>query len=155
VADQVAAIVVGPFEKPVEDARGISRVCDPGLGRPAVEAGDVVPGDRPPECVARFLVPPALDPGEEALDAWAVALDPVVAVVRVAGSSKDLPRPVIVLRVPLLDQNRHQILGPGEDRRIESSSSLYRGTPLSVLRAIAGTERLQPRPKGPLPAPES
>src|SRR6266702_5962875 len=37
----------------------------------------------------------------------------------------------------------------------DSSASRYRGKPLSVLRVIAGRERFQPRPKGPLPAPES
>src|SRR5205085_10991516 len=35
------------------------------------------------------------------------------------------------------------------------SSSTYRGKPLSVLRVIAGRARCQPKPKGPLPAPES
>src|SRR6266699_3694043 len=37
----------------------------------------------------------------------------------------------------------------------DSSASRYCGSPLSVLRVIAGRERFQPRPKGPLPAPES
>src|SRR2546421_11904006 len=37
----------------------------------------------------------------------------------------------------------------------DSSASRYSGNPFSVLRVIAGKERFQPRPKGPLPAPES
>src|SRR5262249_30368441 len=37
----------------------------------------------------------------------------------------------------------------------DSSASRYRGKPLSVFRVIAGSERLQPKPNGPLPAPES
>lgn len=37
----------------------------------------------------------------------------------------------------------------------DSSSSSYRGRPFSVLRVIAGIERLHPSPNGPLPEPES
>src|SRR5260370_41973223 len=37
----------------------------------------------------------------------------------------------------------------------DSATSSYCGNPLSVLRVIAGRERLQPKPNGPLPAPES
>ncbi len=37
----------------------------------------------------------------------------------------------------------------------DSSASWYCGRPLSVLRVMAGVESLQPKPKGPLPAPES
>src|SRR5262249_26969987 len=37
----------------------------------------------------------------------------------------------------------------------DSSASKYFGRPLSVLRVIDGIDRLQPNPKGPLPAPES
>src|SRR3990172_1443974 len=37
----------------------------------------------------------------------------------------------------------------------DSRESKYCGNPLSVLRVIEGSERFQPRPKGPLPAPES
>src|SRR5438067_515085 len=37
----------------------------------------------------------------------------------------------------------------------DSSASWYCGKPLSVLRVIDGSERLQPKPKGPFPAPES
>lgn len=32
---------------------------------------------------------------------------------------------------------------------------MYCGSPLSVLRVIAGSDRLQPNPNGPLPEPES
>src|SRR5215472_822970 len=37
----------------------------------------------------------------------------------------------------------------------DSSPSRYCGRPLSVLRVIAGTPRLQPKPKGPFPEAES
>src|SRR5437879_5112138 len=37
----------------------------------------------------------------------------------------------------------------------DSSPSRYWGRPLSVLRVMDGRERLQPKPNGPLPAPES
>src|SRR5438874_7184010 len=37
----------------------------------------------------------------------------------------------------------------------DSSTSSYRGSPLSVFRVIDGRDRLQPKPNGPLPAPES
>jgi len=37
----------------------------------------------------------------------------------------------------------------------DSSASWYLGKPLSVLRVIEGSDRLQPNPKGPLPEPES
>ena len=37
----------------------------------------------------------------------------------------------------------------------ESSTSRYRGSPLSVFRVIAGSDRLQPNPKAPFPAAES
>ena len=37
----------------------------------------------------------------------------------------------------------------------ESRASKYLGSPLSVFRVIEGSERLQPKPNGPLPAPES
>src|SRR5437899_906644 len=37
----------------------------------------------------------------------------------------------------------------------DSSASWYLGKPLSVFRVMAGGVRLQPKPNGPLPAPES
>src|SRR6266404_7974607 len=37
----------------------------------------------------------------------------------------------------------------------DSAASSYCGRPLSVLRVIAGSERLQPKPNAPLPDPES
>src|SRR6266480_5019298 len=37
----------------------------------------------------------------------------------------------------------------------DSSLSRYCGRPLSVLRVMAGSVRCQPKPKAPLPAPES
>lgn len=37
----------------------------------------------------------------------------------------------------------------------DSSASRYFGKPLSVLRVMEGSERFQPRPKDPLPEPES
>src|SRR6266699_6980111 len=37
----------------------------------------------------------------------------------------------------------------------DSSASQYCGSPLSVLRVMAGMERAHPKPKGPLPEPES
>src|SRR5207248_2855965 len=37
----------------------------------------------------------------------------------------------------------------------DSSLSRYCGRPLSVLRVMVGSARFQPKPKGPLPAPES
>src|SRR3954453_22663319 len=37
----------------------------------------------------------------------------------------------------------------------DSSPSRYRGRPLSVLRVTDGSERLHPKPNGPLPDPES
>src|SRR5205814_10360713 len=37
----------------------------------------------------------------------------------------------------------------------DSSASWYWGKPLSVFRVMEGSERLQPKPNGPLPAPES
>ena len=37
----------------------------------------------------------------------------------------------------------------------DSAESRYRGSPLSVLRVMEGSDRLQPKPKGPFPEPES
>src|SRR5437763_5898186 len=37
----------------------------------------------------------------------------------------------------------------------DSALSQYCGSPLSVLRVIEGSERCQPKPNGPSPAPES
>src|SRR5947207_686549 len=37
----------------------------------------------------------------------------------------------------------------------DSSTSRYCGKPLSVFRLMEGSERLHPKPNGPLPAPES
>src|SRR5258708_14995869 len=44
---------------------------------------------------------------------------------------------------------------PERTKTSDSSASWYLGKPLSVLRVIEGSERRQPRPNGPLPAPES
>ena len=44
---------------------------------------------------------------------------------------------------------------PERMKTSDSSASRYWGSPLSVLRVMEGSERLQPKPNGPLPAPES
>src|SRR5215472_14523286 len=44
---------------------------------------------------------------------------------------------------------------PERMKTSDSSASQYSGSPLSVLRVMAGTDKLHPKPKGPLPAPES
>jgi hypothetical protein len=46
----------------------------------------------------------------------------------------------------------NQVFRAGKDEDIRLLSW---GKPLSVLRLMEGSERLQPKPKGPLPAPES
>jgi hypothetical protein len=45
--------------------------------------------------------------------------------------------------------------GQDKMKTSDSSASWYLGNPLSVLRVIEGSERFQPKPNGPLPAPES
>src|SRR5262245_53181597 len=44
---------------------------------------------------------------------------------------------------------------PDRMKTSDSIESRYRGRPLSVFRVIEGSDRLQPNPNGPLPAPES
>src|ERR1044071_3958951 len=40
-------------------------------------------------------------------------------------------------------------------KRSDSSVSWYLGSPLSVFRVIAGSDRFHPKPNGPFPPPES
>src|SRR6058998_471709 len=44
---------------------------------------------------------------------------------------------------------------PDRMKTSDSSASLYCGRPLSVLRVIEASDRLHPKPNGPLPEPES
>ncbi len=61
---------------------------------------------------AGALVRPALDAGEQPLDAGAVALDPILATVELAVACVTLQLPVD------LDQDGDQILAAGEDESV-------------------------------------
>src|SRR5207302_2487098 len=74
----VAFVVVALADQPAEDACGISRVSDTALGRPAVQGGDIVSTDGAPMGLARLKVGPALDAGEQPLDARAIAADQIL-----------------------------------------------------------------------------
>jgi hypothetical protein len=77
VTHDVAAIVARLLEEPGEHPRWRRRICDPRPRAPAVDVGHVVARGDPEVDVPRGLIRPALDPGEQALDTGAIALDAV------------------------------------------------------------------------------
>ena len=87
---------------------------------------------------------PPLDAGEQPLDTGAIAVN------REAWRGAVIGKPRTVRL-----ENRYQVFGAGQDVDVRLLRVAYWGRPLSVLRVMAGRERLQPKPKGPLPAPES
>jgi hypothetical protein len=92
--------------------------------------------------VAGRQVRPALDPGEGALDARAIAPDPVV------GNG--------VLVVDDLAggvEHGHEVVRASEDEGVVVVR--VSGSPFSVFRVTEGMPRLQPKPNGPFPELES
>ena len=78
VDDGVALVVVARADEPTEDARRVGRrrvrgIEDAGVVVLPVQRGHVVAGDRAPVDLAGCDLCPALDAGEQALDAGAVA----------------------------------------------------------------------------------
>src|SRR5262249_34955457 len=58
-------------------------------------------------------------------------------------------------RRPFFSSTGTRSSAPERMKASDSSASRYRGSPLSVFRVIAGRERLQTKPKGAFPLPES
>src|SRR6266699_1328057 len=66
-----------------------------------------------------------------------------------------LPSSIIHLTVASFLNSGTRSSAPDRIKTSDSLASRYWGKPLSVLRVMAGSERLHPKPNGPLPAPES
>src|SRR5262245_62443931 len=79
VENAVADRIEGFFEQPVRDAAIIDRIGNPRRRVRAVDARDVVRGDRAPVNRLRDGVLPPLDSREETLRARAVERGPVMA----------------------------------------------------------------------------
>lgn len=140
----VALVVTGLADQPAEDPPMVGRVGDAGVRVLAVQGQDVVVGNGPPMHVAVALARPPLEAGEEPLDAGPVAVDDVARRGGGVGESAALRR-----------RTGTRSSAPVRRNTSDSSASRYCGNPLSVFRMIEGSERLQPKPNGPLPAPES
>ena len=106
VEDRVAPVIEGPADTPFEDAAGIRGIGDTAVRAITEYRDDVVAGDRAPVHHAGLGRPPALDAGEQPLDAWAVIGDLVIHAEDFAGHYP--PRALGV-------ENRHQILCAGKD----------------------------------------
>src|SRR5262249_7265386 len=100
----VPLVVVALTDEPTENARGMSRqvgrVKDARIVVFTVECGDIVLADRAPMNLAGSDVSPALDSGEQALDAGAVAMDYISRFSGVVFKSRSVRL-----------ENRNQVLG--------------------------------------------
>lgn len=104
-----ASFVVALANEPAEDARRIGRrrlggIEDAGVVSLAVQRGDVVARDRAPVALAACDLCPALNAGEQALDAGAVAMD------YEPWGGRVVLEPCSVRR-----KDRDQVFGAGED----------------------------------------
>src|SRR6185295_5855876 len=109
VKDGVALVVPRLTDQPGEDTPAVYGVGDAGVRVLAVQGEDVVAGDRTPMDVVVALAGPALDAGEEPLDAGAVAADEVAGLLPFLEERFPVGPPddgtVLILLV-----DRHQIL---------------------------------------------
>ncbi len=118
----VAPVVARLADKPAEDAAGVGRVGDTGVGVFAVEGQNVVFGDGAPVDVAGVRpdrLRPALDAGEQPFDARPVATD---AIVGEAGR--------VVRR-----GHRHEIFRAGEQEDVGLGVVVVAGQPFVRLAA--------------------
>ena len=108
---RVALVVVGLAEEPLVDPGRILRIEHPAFRAAAIPGGDVVAADRAPEHLRRIVRRrPALDAGEQPLDAGAIAADAVVAAIhlnRLFGRERTAGR-----------KHGHQILGAGQQEGV-------------------------------------
>ena len=140
VQDCVAFVVARFADQPAEDACIVLRVEDAGGGIAAVDGQDVVLRDRPPVDVAWIVDPtPALDAGEQPLDARTETLDAVIDAIRLAQTTPADPGVV---------EFRDQVLGAGQQEDVRFLVIAVAGEPLVRLACDRGQGEVPPESEG-------
>ena len=124
VDDGVALVVVALADEPAEDARRIGWrrthwIEDAGIVVLSVQRGYVVACDRSPMDLAGCNLGPALDAGEQTLDARSVAMDYV-----------PWRGHVVLESCAVRLENRHQVLGAGQNENVRFFGVLILWQPL-------------------------